>query len=523
MKNLQSISTAAAVATSSMFVLALTHSPAHAFSLDAAPNNIRVRSALNDAPSMSFEKSLPKIRDGPDINGIADLNSNSEWVAQHILTNAAEDSVDWMVWKQSRTSRSNLSPNHDSNRVDKNSKFSKNVISKSNHNRHAAKDYWYNLSTLPHSTVLKDVRWPVFSVTIFSFLWSILHRCYPCINKLSMSVVPHTLMAKVLGLLLVFKTNSAYGRFQEGRKIWERIHSQSRDFTRMLSLYEEALGLETVGNVRNLLASFPYLLRHHICPRCLDVDDEEADGNGANKMMREKEGGGNEHWMVLHDEIPPNDTRFDDCKQHQQGFMDSSSSDHGKSRVMCCVVDRRMLPWRLLLRTLSSKDFDAVASSYNRPLWVCNRIARELASVADTAASTSIPFTSRERLAMLKHVDTLSSSIGQCERIHQTLVPVNYARHCLRSLTFYLMTLPLALVKDFGLKTCIIMCIMSWLMFGVYQIGYSIEDPFQGSIRLSILCDNIRRDVLGDGFGGSLNLRETAFQMPVVDEEEEVY
>jgi len=516
-----------------MFMLVLTHyaNHAHAFSLDSHAN-IRVRSALNAAPLVS----LPNLSDSPDLNVNqnqpheesihGDKYSNSEWVAQHILTNAAEDSVDWMIWRQTRISRTNLNPNHDSNHVDKNSKSSKKIISDPNHNRHAAKDYWYNLSTLPRSTVLKDIRWPVFSVTIFSFLWSTLHRCYPCTHKLSISAVPHTLMAKVLGLLLVFKTNSAYGRFQEGRKIWERIHSQSRDFTRMLSLYEEALGLETVGNVRNLLASFPYLLRHHICPRCLNVDDEEASRNKANEMMREKEGGGSEHWMVIRDEIPPNDTRFDDCKQHQQGFVDSSSSsssDHGKSGVMCCVVDRRMLPWRLLQRTLSSKDFDAVASSYNRPLWVCNRIARELVSVADSKRSTSIPFTSRERLAMLKHVDTLSSSIGQCERIHQTLVPVNYARHCLRSLTFYLMTLPLALVKDFGLKTCITMCIMSWLMFGVYQIGYSIEDPFQGSIRLSILCDNIRRDVLGDGFGGSLNLRETAFQMPVVNEEEEIY
>jgi hypothetical protein len=39
---------------------------------------------------------------------------------------------------------------------------------------------------------------------------------------------------------------------------------------------------------------------------------------------------------------------------------------------------------------------------------------------------------------------------------------------------------------------------MSWLLFGVYEIGYTIEDPFQGTLRLSILCDGIRRDVLGD-------------------------
>ena len=49
---------------------------------------------------------------------------------------------------------------------------------------------------------------------------------------------------------------------------------------------------------------------------------------------------------------------------------------------------------------------------------------------------------------------------------------------------------------------------MSWLLFGVYEIGYTIEDPFQGTLRLSILCDGIRRDVLGDDLH-----RDTAFQL----------
>jgi len=45
-------------------------------------------------------------------------------------------------------------------------------------------------------------------------------------------------------------------------------------------------------------------------------------------------------------------------------------------------------------------------------------------------------------------------------------------------------------------------------MAGIFEIGYSIEDPFQGSLRLSILCDTVRRDVFGDE-----NIRSTAFQL----------
>jgi len=49
----------------------------------------------------------------------------------------------------------------------------------------------------------------------------------------------------------------------------------------------------------------------------------------------------------------------------------------------------------------------------------------------------------------------------------------------------------------------------------VYEIGYAIEDPFQGTLRLSILCDGVRRDVLGDE-----NIRNSAFVLDHLSEEE---
>ncbi len=52
-------------------------------------------------------------------------------------------------------------------------------------------------------------------------------------------VQPHTLLGSALGLLLVFRTNAAYQRFQEGRKLWEQVLNVSRDIARMTSLYED--------------------------------------------------------------------------------------------------------------------------------------------------------------------------------------------------------------------------------------------------------------------------------------------
>ena len=133
-----------------------------------------------------------------------------------------------------------------------------------------------------------------------------------------------------------------------------------------------------------------------------------------------------------------------------------------------------------------------------------------------TSTQLSVPdgpnFTARERLALLSKVERLSGCIGSCERIHQTAVPLNYARHSLRALTLWLFTLPFCLVSSLKLLTGPVLFLVSWLLFGVYEIGYSIEDPFQGTLRLSVLCDSIRRDVLGDEI-----IRGTAFEPDVTE------
>lgn len=93
------------------------------------------------------------------------------------------------------------------------------------------------------------------------------------------------------------------------------------------------------------------------------------------------------------------------------------------------------------------------------------------------------------------------------------MVPLNYARHTLRALTLWLFTLPFALVKDLKAGTGPIIFLVSWLLFGVYEIGVRIEDPFQGTLRLSIMCDMVRRDVLADE-----SIRSTAFQLETEEE-----
>ena len=344
--------------------------------------------------------------------------------------------------------------------------------------RYSASDWLHNTASLPSSAILKSIRFPVIFMTSWATFLSCVHRKLLEINPTTASMMcipsaPHSLMVSALSLLLVFKTNSAYQRFAEGRKIWESIINGSRDLYRMMTLYENELGRSKRRRLQRLLAAFPYLLRHRIRPNLVmyRLDDE--------KNVRDPE-----HSIVLYQ-----DKAADDLDPEAAAVATQEESE-GKSRAKARPlywVDKRTLPWRLL----PGDAMEGCARAQNRPLWVCDRMAQELRNVPDGPN-----FTARERLALISKVEKLSTCIGACERIHQTAVPLNYARHSLRALTLWLLTLPFALMDSLRMVTGPVLFLVSWLLFGVYEIGYSIEDPFQGTLRLSVLCDTIRRDVL---------------------------
>ena len=236
----------------------------------------------------------------------------------------------------------------------------------------------------------------------------------------------------------------------------------------MIQLYSKEVGPDRERLLLNLIAAFPYLLRLHIRPGCLCRSPESIDPNY--------------RLMMNQPAVAPVDSRYEGDKATDLAGLNAMESHD-------CWVDKRNLPWSLFQKS----SLERLSRAKNRPLWVCDRIGREIMSI-----EYGPNFTSRERLTMLSLVGKLTDALGQCERIHQTAVPLNYARHSLRSLTLWLFTLPFALVKDLGLLTAPVTACTAWLLYGIYQIGYSIEDPFQGSLRLSILCDAIRRDVMGN-------------------------
>eukprot|EP00980_Cylindrotheca_fusiformis_P012892 scaffold3210_cov113-Cylindrotheca_fusiformis.AAC.4 len=313
-------------------------------------------------------------------------------------------------------------------------------VSRPNYNRHySASDWLYNLGTWRNSSVMREIKNPVMSLGGWATFISVVHKVLVMNGKANFASK--------------FCIPPIAHSFLEGRKIWENILSISRNLSRLLTLYKPEVGSQRRQRMQNLLAAFPYLLRHQVRSGCL-CSDCPGDID-------------NEHKTCL----------------AEPGRLDKK-----------CWVDRRALPWSLIEKARVNRNdhtLATIADVYNRPMWVCDRLGQEVMGIP-----SSPNFTSRERLKLLGEIDKLANTVGSCERIHQTAVPLHYARHALRSLTVWLVTLPFSFVKDFGLLTGPVTAMIAWLLFGVYQIGHTIEDPFQGSLQLSDLCDHIRRDVL---------------------------
>ncbi|KAL3802676.1 hypothetical protein HJC23_012000 [Cyclotella cryptica] len=369
--------------------------------------------------------------------------------------------------------------------------------------RISAVDWSHNMFNILNSRILRDVKNPVFFACLWATFWSVAYKslitigsspnkrvadlALRCASTMTMPTTAHSMMVSAMSLLLVFRTNSAYQRYAEGRKIWEDIVSTSRDFSRMVKLYEFAIGTSKCRRIRLLIASFPYLLRHRIRPSLLQLKKVNDPS-----FVRDPDNS-----LLLYPDVAMKDT---DPEIAALAYDEEETGVSRRKTRELCWVDKRTLPWKLLPGTA----LDLCARAQNRPLWVVDRMAKELCVVEDMPPL----FTNRERMALLAYTDKLSRSIGGCERIHQTVVPLNYARHALRSVTVWLWTLPFALIKDLGLLTGPIVAIIAWILFGVYEIGTRIEDPFQGTLRLSIYCDSIRRDVLADAI-----VRDTAFDL----------
>jgi putative membrane protein len=247
------------------------------------------------------------------------------------------------------------------------------------------------------------------------------------VHPLGVPSTVHSLVGVALGLLLVFRTNSSYDRFWEGRKLWGSIVNECRNLARgarVLLKHDPQLMREVV----RWTAAFPYSAMHG---------------------LRDRDGLGQAAALLPETEVA-----------------------------------------------------SALAANHT-PLEVATRITSLLAEARDRGKISDYVLMSLD-----ENVQLLIDYIGGCERIHRTPIPFAYMVHLRRALMLYCFTLPFALVKEFGWGTVLDTFLVTYVFFGIEEIGVEIEDPFgedANDLPLDDICRMIERNVMSlvgdDGTG----------------------
>ena len=157
----------------------------------------------------------------------------------------------------------------------------------------------------------------------------------------------------------------------------------------------------------------------------------------------------------------------------------------------CLRNDRGIGPQAELLpedEVLSVRDAQHVPLAAATQISKAINAAREQGHLSDYLAAT-----------LDNNVQLLIGYLGVCERIHRTPLPFAYVVHLRRALLIYCITLPFALLDPFGWYTVLDVLLVSYIFFGIEEIGVEIEDPFgvdDNDLPLESICQNIERNLL---------------------------
>lgn len=252
----------------------------------------------------------------------------------------------------------------------------------------------------------------------FGFFISILYYYnFPVSQPILGSIIPSI----VLGLLLVFRTNTAYERFWEGRRWWGIL----------------------ITTIRNLTWQI---------------------------------------WVNV-DEIEPGDRqRKIDALRLLSAFAIAE-----KLYLRSEPIDDR------LSVLLSPEQLAILHKKQNKPLeiasWLGNYLKQEY-------KQNRLPL--YQLTAIQGLVNTLMETVGNCERILKTPMPLAYSIHLKQLVLIYCLMLPFQLVKDLNWWTGVFVTLIAFALFGIEEIGIEIENPFgydANDLPLDAMCDSIQRNI----------------------------
>ncbi len=132
---------------------------------------------------------------------------------------------------------------------------------------------WLALIFHPYSRKVVKTLFPALLVIgIYTSLMTYIIEDYLGLYYKSTTVV-HSLLGIVLGLFLVFRVNSAYDRWWEGRVLWGALLNNARNLVTKVSVMLPEAESQTKKNLADLISSLAAVLRLHL-KRDAEIEDQ---------------------------------------------------------------------------------------------------------------------------------------------------------------------------------------------------------------------------------------------------------
>ncbi|HEY3406385.1 MAG TPA: bestrophin family ion channel [Ohtaekwangia sp.] len=150
---------------------------------------------------------------------------------------------------------------------------------------------WFSLIFHSYSRhVLKTLLPVLVLMAAFTFV-----VCYVILDYLDLeshefpgTTTVHSLLGIVLGLFLVFRTNSAYDRWWEGRRLWGGVVNSTRNFALKLNAYIGRENHEAREFFMKMIINFVFAMKEHLRSGVQFSELEEVDEKVLENMRKVK-------------------------------------------------------------------------------------------------------------------------------------------------------------------------------------------------------------------------------------------
>jgi len=358
---------------------------------------------------------------------------------------------------------------------------------------------------------------PIITVTLWAafvcYLWS-----KGVSITMTNSVVP--LLAVVVGLILVFRNQTSYDRYYEGRKIFGSVMSSIRNLSRLIWINvalpptESTIPENLKGKVQFTPAITAGQLRKQkqdVIKLCLGY------GFAVKHYLRGEDG---LDWDDYLDILPAsffklgyNDRTTSENRSLVAPSPDSSPAspnpiDDGRetpdaTKRIRVKRSKPSLPRRSTL--LEGSHWHGGYSAIDvhaditmpLPLIIAHEISRALFAfkregLLETVGPAGIN-------AMQTLVQGMVDHLTGMERIVNTPIPKSYSIHLKQCVTMYLFSLPFVLVKELGWATVPVVTVVAFTFMGIETIADIIEMPFgndSADLPLDTYLHDLKEEIL---------------------------